>query len=210
MVEFILEISQKLSELLAIAVSVFAIMDPPAAIPTLISYISSLASSESADIEKVVVRIVNKAATSVLLLLALFSLVGEYVLKVFNISLESLRIAGGLLLIILAVDMLLSKEKIEEVRSGDFAVVPIATPLIVGPGTMSTLIVYSRIYGPLTTLVGALIAFTATYVMLRFSYKAFKYLGKSVLQGLGKFMAIIVASIAVELILSGFRGLKLI
>ncbi|MCX8185051.1 MAG: MarC family protein [Sulfolobales archaeon] len=210
MIDFVLDISQKFSELLTIAVSVFAIMDPPAAIPTLISYIGSLTTSEDTGIERVIVRIVNKAAAAILFLLALFSLVGEYVLKVFNVSLESLRIAGGLLLIILAVDMLLAKEKTEEVKSGDFAVVPVATPLIVGPGTMSTLIVYSRIYGPIITLIGALMAFAVTYVMLRYSYKALKYLGKSVLQGLGKFMAIIVASIAVELILSGLRGLGVI
>lgn len=203
------EVPARLSEVITVAVSIFAIMDPPAAIPTLISYIGSNITSESEDLERIVVRIVNRAGVAILLLLALFSFVGEYVLRLFNISLESLRIAGGLLLIILAVDMLLAREKVEEVRRGDFAVVPVATPLIVGPGTMSTLIVYSRIYGPMLTFFGALLAFVLTYLVLRYSYKAFKYLGRSVLQGLGKFMSIIVASIAVELILSGLRGLGL-
>ncbi|MEM2207846.1 MAG: hypothetical protein QXG17_04050, partial [Sulfolobales archaeon] len=64
--------------------------------------------------------------------------------------------------------------------------------------------------GPVLTLLGAVIAFALTYLVLRYSYRAFKYLGKSVLQGLGKFMSIIIASIAIELILSGLRGLGFI
>ncbi|MEM1931165.1 MAG: MarC family protein [Sulfolobales archaeon] len=210
MVDLALDFSTKLSEIVTIAVSIFAIMDPPAAIPTLISYVGGSLNMEDSNLEDIVVRTVNRAAVAILLLLALFSLVGEYILRIFNISLESLRIAGGLLLTVIAIDMLLAKERVEEVRRGDFAIVPIATPLIVGPGTMSTLIVYSRVYGPMPTLLGAVIAFALTYLVLRYSYKAFKYLGKSVLQGLGKFMSIIIASIAIELILSGLRGLSLI
>ncbi|MEM2288288.1 MAG: MarC family protein, partial [Sulfolobales archaeon] len=152
MVDLAFDFSTRLSEIATIAVSIFAIMDPPAAIPTLISYIGGSLNTEDSNLEDIVVRIVNKAAAAILLLLALFSLVGEYILRIFNISLESLRIAGGLLLTVIAIDMLLAKEKVEEVRRGDFAVVPIATPLIVGPGTMITLIVYSRVYGPVPTL----------------------------------------------------------
>jgi len=88
--------------------------------------------------------------------------------------------------------------------------VPIATPLIVGPRTMSTLIVYSRIYGPLVTLVGSYIAFAMAYPLLRYSYIVFRYLGSSVLQGLAKFMSIVVASIAVELLISSLRGLTVL
>ena len=199
------------TSLVTVAVSIFAIMDPPAAIPTLISYIGVLGGDfGKGDMGRLVARTVNKASIAMLLLLTLFSLFGEYVLKLFNISLEALRIAGGILLMIIAAEMLLSKERPEEVKSGDFAVVPIATPLIVGPGTMSTLIVYSRIYGPLVTLAGAYIAFAMAYPLLRYSYLVLKYLGPSVLQGLAKFMSIIVASIAVELLISGLRGLSLI
>lgn len=196
-----------LGSLATIAVSIFAIMDPPAAVPTLVSYVSEGTKFAGKELDELVKRIVSKATVTMALLLTVFSLGGEYVLRVFNISLESLRIAGGLLLTVLAIEMLTSKEKLEEVKRGDFAIVPIATPLVVGPGTMSTLIVYSRVYGPLATLLGAYMALAATYVILRFSYAIFKYLGKSVLQGLGKFMSIIVASIAVELIVSGLRGL---
>jgi len=152
---------------------------------------------------------VNKASVAMVILVTLFSLAGELILRAFNVSIESLKVAGGILLIVLAINMLMAKEK-EEVEKGDFAIVPIATPLIIGPGTMSTLIVYSRVYGPLTTLIGAYIAIGLTYLILRYSYVMFKYLGTSVLKGLGKFMSIIVAAIAVELMVGGLKDLGLL
>jgi len=198
-----------LQVLIPVAVSIFAIMDPPAAIPTLVSYINSVKRSEE-EIDKITSEIVKKAVIFIFILLTLFSLAGEYVLKLFSIDIVSLRIAGGVLLMAVAIDMLITGHKPEQVYAGDYAVVPIATPLIVGPGTMSTLIVYSRLYGSLTTLLGAYIALIATYPLLRYSPKLFKYLGSSTLQGLGKFMSLIIASIAVSLILAGLRDLGLL
>jgi len=195
-----------LKEYISISISLFAIMDPLAAIPTLISYVGGSTGLGGRDLDTLVKQAVNRASAAIAILLTVFSLAGEFVLLAFNISIESLKVAGGLLLIVLAIKMLTAKEK-EEVEKGDFAVVPIATPLIVGPGTMSTLIVYSRVYGPLTTLLGAYIALGLTYITLRYSYVMFRYFGTSVLQGLGKFMSIIVASIAVELAISGLRDL---
>lgn len=195
-----------LKEYISISISLFAIMDPLAAIPTLISYVGGNTGLGGRDLDTLVKQAVNRASAAIAILLTVFSLAGEFVLRAFNISIESLKVAGGLLLIVLAIKMLTAKEK-EEVEKGDFAVVPIATPLIVGPGTMSTLIVYSRVYGPLTTLLGAYIALGLTYITLRYSYVMFRYFGTSVLQGLGKFMSIIVASIAVELAISGLRDL---
>jgi len=195
--------------LIPIAVSIFAIMDPPAAIPTLVTYVSSVKGDEK-EIERINREVVRKALIVIFVLLTVFSLAGEYVLKLFNIDIASLKIAGGVLLMAVAIDMLITGHKPEQVYSGDYAVVPIATPLIVGPGTMSTLIVYSRLYGSLTTLLGAYIALLATYPLLRYSPKLFRYLGASTLQGLGKFMSLIIASIAVSLMLSGLRDLGLL
>ncbi|MEM4485296.1 MAG: MarC family protein [Sulfolobales archaeon] len=198
-----------LNTLLPISISIFAIMDPPAAIPTLISYIGSLESSRD-NIDEAVKRVVGRVFVAVFILLTVFSLAGEYVLKFFNIDLASLKIAGGVLLMAVAVDMLITGHKPENISGGDLAVVPIATPLIVGPGTMSTLIVYSRIYGSLTTLAGAYIALLITYPILRYSYKIFRFLGTSTLQGLGKFMSLIIASIAVTLVIGGLKDLGLL
>lgn len=195
--------------LIPISVSIFAIMDPPAAIPTLIAFVQRNVSREE-DTDLFLKTVVNKSFIAITILVVLFSLAGDYILRFFNIDLASLRIAGGVLLMAVAIDMLITGHKPEEIQSGDFAVVPIATPLIVGPGTMSTLIVYSRIHGPLVTLLGGAVALLMTYPLLRYSYKLLKYLGPSALQGLGKFMSLIIASIAISLVISGLRDLGLL
>lgn len=202
-----------LSIIASIAISVFAIMDPVAAIPTMISYLESVrgeGSRDSRDIEDFVKRIINRITVAVFIMLTIFSIAGEPILRIFGISISSLRIAGGVILIAIAIEMLMSSGKPEKVSSGDFAVVPIATPLIVGPGTMSTLIIYSRIYGSLLTLLGAYIALLATYPLLRYSYRIMRYMGTTTLRGIGKFMSVIIAAIAVELFITGLRDLGLV
>jgi multiple antibiotic resistance protein len=193
---------------ISIAISVFAIMDPIAAIPTLVSYLESTRGGN--DWEALAKRIVNRATITIFILLTLFSIAGEQILKLFGISLTSLKIAGGVLLMAIAIDMLISGHKPEQVSSGDFAVVPIATPLIVGPGTMSTLIIYSRIYGFVLTLLGAYVALLITYPLLRYSHTLLRYLGTTTLRGLGKFMSVIIAAIAMELLIGGLRDLGVV
>lgn len=105
--------------------------------------------------------------------------------------------------------MLTSKEK-EEVEKGDFAVVQIVTPLIIGPGTMNALIAYPRVYGPLTTLNRSLhYSRIDLYYTQIFVHNVQVYVGTSVLKGLGKFMSIIVASIVIKLMVGGLRDLKI-
>ncbi len=199
-----------LSTIVSIAVSVFAIMDPVAAIPTMITYIEEMRGRGSNDIEGFVKKVINRTIIAVFIMITVFSLAGEYILRIFGVSLLALRIAGGVILMAIAIEMLMSSDKPERVSSGDFAIVPIATPLIVGPGTMSTLILYSRIYGSILTLLGAYVALLATYPLLRYSYRIMRYMGTTALRGIGKFMAIIIAAIAVELFVAGLRDLGLV
>ncbi|MDT7887684.1 MAG: MarC family protein [Desulfurococcales archaeon] len=203
-----LAIQTDLLTVFSIAISIFAIMDPVAAIPTLVSYLEGAKSNNGW--ESLTRRIVNRAMIAIFILLTLFSIAGEQILMLFGISLASLKIAGGILLTAIAIDMLISGHKPEQVLSGDFAVVPIATPLIVGPGTMSTLIIYSRIYGSLLTLVGAYIALLITYPLLRYSHALLRYLGTTTLRGLGKFMSVIIAAISMELFIGGLRDLGVV
>lgn len=203
-----LALQPELSAIVSIAVSIFAIMDPVAAIPTLTSYLEQISSER--DLEGFVRRVINRAIIAIFILLTLFSLAGEYILRIFGVSIASLKIAGGIMLMAIAIDMLISGHKPEKVASGDFAIVPIAMPLIVGPGTMSTLIIYSRIYGSLLTLLGAYIALLATYPLLRYSHMILRYMGTTALRGLGKFMSVIIAAIAVELFIGGLRDLGIL
>ncbi|MEM0501216.1 MAG: MarC family protein [Ignisphaera sp.] len=181
-----------------LSIQLFAIMDPLAAIPALLDIVSSLDSREAT-------RLINKASIAIFLLLTIFTTIGGYILIAFGISISSLKIAAGIILMATAIDTLITGHKPERIRVGEYVIVPIATPLIVGPGTMTLLITSSRLYGVLSTLMASYMAFVYTYVVLRFSRRIARLAGETFIHGLGRFMSIIIASFAVEMFIGGIE-----
>jgi Multiple antibiotic transporter len=87
--------------------------------------------------------------------------------------------------------------------SEEQAVVPLATPLIVGPGTITALIVISTVHGPFVAFSAALAASTAVAATLLIGIRVVRYVGAMPLRLLGRFMSLIIASVATEMILTG-------
>ncbi len=181
-----------------LSIQIFAIMDPLTALPALLDVIADLKPSE-------VKRLTNLVALVIFGLLTLFSIAGGTILYMFGISLSSLKIAAGVILMATAIDTLITGHKPEKINVGEYVIVPIATPLIVGPGTMTLLITASRLYGIANTLIAAYIAFIATYIILRTSKNIVRLTGTTFIHGLGRFMSIIIASFAIEMLISGIR-----
>ncbi len=181
-----------------LSIQIFAIMDPLTALPALLDVIADLKPSE-------VKRLTNLVALVIFGLLTLFSIAGGTILYMFGISLSSLKIAAGVILMATAIDTLITGHKPEKINVGEYVIVPIATPLIVGPGTMTLLITASRLYGIANTLIAAYIAFIATYIILRTSRNIVRLTGTTFIHGLGRFMSIIIASFAIEMLISGIR-----
>ncbi len=184
--------------IMGLVVQLYAIMDPIAALPQLLRVAESLNPSD-------VKALINKVSLTVLVLLTVFTLGGNYILMVFGISITSLKVAGGVILMAVALDTLITGHKPSKIEIGEYAVVPLATPLIVGPGTMTLLIMSTGIYGLLNTLVAAYIAFIGIYITLRFSSQIVRLLGPTFVNGLGRFMSLIIASFAAEMLLKGVK-----
>jgi multiple antibiotic resistance protein len=83
------------------------------------------------------------------------------------------------------------------------AIVPIATPLLVGPGTMTTIIVLSASVSILLLLISIVIVTFLTYLLLRYSELLVRVLGSNGIRALGRFMTIIIAAFAAQLIFAG-------
>jgi multiple antibiotic resistance protein len=181
-----------------LSIQIFAIMDPLAAIPTLTQALSGFN-------EKDCRTLINRASIAIFLLLTLFSTIGSYILALLGIDIPSLRMAAGVVLMAVSIDTLITGHKPENINPGEYIIVPIATPLIVGPGTMTLLITSSKIYGVLNTLIASYIAFIATYIILRISMKILHLLGSTFIHGLGRFMSIIIAAFAVDMFISGVK-----
>ena len=149
-------------------------------------------------------KAIRSMAITVIVLSTMFSLVGGPLLSALNVDMVGFKIAGGIIILSTSVTTLIHGStttlggKLEEA-----AVVPLATPLIVGPGTMTTLILYSTIYGPTATLIASLTASALSVATLYLGAKLVKLFGPVPARALGRFMALIIATTGTELVLSG-------
>jgi multiple antibiotic resistance protein len=154
-------------------------------------------------------------ATAILLVFALF---GEAVLRLFGISLPALRIAGGVLLLLIAIDMVFgrhsggttttSEENAEAVVKDDISVFPLATPLIAGPGAIGATILRVadaeadrlRIAVVILVLLGMLLL---TFLLLLVATQVHRLLGVTGLHVVSRIVGVLLAALAVQFILDG-------
>jgi multiple antibiotic resistance protein len=143
-------------------------------------------------------------------LILAFGLFGQFLLRYLNISIASLQVAGGLLLILLAVQQLRG-EIGQDDMAHNVAFVPLATPLLAGPGAIAAIMVFFRSadsVGERWVLVGALAAVLAiTWLALWLSEWIRKALRDTGIEFLTRVMGLLLAAIAVQLVAEGVRGL---
>jgi multiple antibiotic resistance protein len=154
-------------------------------------------------------------ATAILLVFALF---GEAVLRLFGISLPALRIAGGILLLLIAIDMVFGRpsggttttreENAEAVAKDDISVFPLATPLIAGPGAIgATMLLVADAQGDrlrlavvILVLLGMLLL---TFLLLLVATQVHRLLGVTGVHVVSRVVGVLLAALAVQFILDG-------
>lgn len=157
-------------------------------------------------------------AGTVLLLFAFF---GEAALRLFGITLPALRTAGGVLLLLIAIDLVFarssggtsttSEENAEAADRADISVFPLATPLIAGPGAIgATILLVANTQGDrvkFTAIVLALLAILAlTYVLLLAATQLLRFLGLTGTHVVSRVVGILLAALAVQFIFDGIRA----
>lgn len=130
-------------------------------------------------------------------LLLVVSLVGTGVLAIFNISLSDFKLAGGVLLFVIAIMILIGNKWAEEAEE-DVGAVPLGCPLLVGPGAITTAIVLIGEYGLYVTLYAIMANFIVAWVIFLFAERIHKILGETGSKIITKIMAILIAAIAVK------------
>jgi multiple antibiotic resistance protein len=185
------------AQILVIAGQIFAILNPLSVLPTFMSLTDNLAKDERR-------KIVRNSSFTVLIIMFLLAVGGNYILSFFHVGIAGLQVGGGILLMSIAVEMLggLPRTKSLESRT-EVAIVPIATPLLVGPGTMTTIIVLSATVSIVALIISIFAVAAITFLLLRYSDILVKVLGRNGTRALGRFMTIIIAAFAAQLIYSG-------
>jgi multiple antibiotic resistance protein len=185
-------------------VTLTVIMDPVGVAPIFIACTAPLSRPER---QRVAVR-ATLAAGGLIIGFALF---GGAVLDYLDVSVDSLSIAGGLLLLLVALEMLRGLDYPEEGgRTQDAALVPIATPLLAGPGAIATVIVLTRRHGDFggkaSVLIGILAALAVVGLGMLVAERVSRVLPEALIQFLTRVFGLLLSAIAVQLVVNGVRG----
>ncbi len=157
--------------------------------------------------------IVNKTILTSLIILLIFAITGLQVLNIFGITLSAFKVAGGILLLLVAIEMVLGKvghgaESTDEDSDSDIAVFPLALPLLSGPATISMLIVFMKqatgdLIKQSLIILALVINMAICWVVLRYANKITKVLGRSGINVLTKIFGILMAALACQFIING-------
>ncbi|MCL7395062.1 MAG: MarC family protein [Thaumarchaeota archaeon] len=188
-----------IEELAKSIVALFIIVDPIGNVPIFMGLTSNMSREERR-------KTFETAIIISFVLLNIFALAGQSILSIFNISIHSFKIAGGLLLLIISMKILLHgmwEEKYLSSRS--IGVVPIAFPLLVGPGAITLTIVNIQTAGVLVTVISVIVVLLITWLILRAIEPINSFLGETGSVVISRLMAVFIAAIAIEFIASGIR-----
>jgi multiple antibiotic resistance protein len=193
-------------------VTFFVVIDPPGCAPI---YASLTTGADAAHRRAMAIRAVVVAA----LILLVFALFGEKLLGALGISLDSFRIAGGIMLFLIALEMVFEKrtqrreERAKEVMEApveDVSIFPMAIPMIAGPGSIaSTMLMMARSEGIEASLVvlGALgLILLLTLVALLLAGPMMRLLGHRVETVVTRLLGVILAALAAQFVIDGIRA----
>lgn len=198
---------------LNVFISLLIIMDPLGNLPFFILFTREKTSSERRKVAAI-------ATLTACIILIFFGLTGDFVLRFFGISLPSFKIAGGFIFFIYALQMLhlipggvktSTEEKQEGLEKENVALVPLATPLLAGPGAITAVLVWRDKMGYVSQtayiLAAVVLACLAVYLIFHFGEKISQALGVGGIRVITRIMGFLLAVIAVQFIVSGFQQL---
>jgi multiple antibiotic resistance protein len=196
--------------------SVLFIVDPIAVVPTYLV----ITQGQTSEQRRVTAR---RACVAAGVLLVVFALAGSRIFGLFGITMPAFRIAGGLILWLVAMDMLhgtrSTQEGAAEITEGrakdDVALTPLAMPMLAGPGAISTVMVLS---GQATTTAQTIVVYGSialtlllSWITLRLAERLVERMGQTGIRVMTRIMGLLLAAIAVQFVITGVRdalGLK--
>ncbi|HET6150421.1 MAG TPA: MarC family protein [Polyangia bacterium] len=202
-------LARVLSFSLSTLTTLLLVVDAPAAVPLFLS----MTESDSAAHKRNTAR---RAAIAAAVVLAAFAALGSVIFRVLGISLGAFRIAGGVLLFLLAVDMLRAQpsrqrtspeEEAEGVDRPDVSIFPLAIPMLSGPGATSTVMVLisraQRAWQYAVVFAAIAVTALASYWLLRGAGSVERRLGRTGMNVVQRVMGLILAATAVQFVVEG-------
>ncbi len=177
-------------------IALFVIMDPIGNLPLFMSLTKGMPLKE-------VKRNVDRSVFVAGLLLFVFLFLGLDIFEFFSIDLNSFQIAGGIILLLIGIFYVFGTSLRYVKPSGADLSIPIGTPLLTGPGAITTALILVKESGMLVTVIAAFLVLLATWLILMYSSGIYRILGMHWTNVISRIMGIIVAAIAVKFITQG-------
>ena len=182
-------------------VTLFVIMDPPGVIPLFLS----LTSGRTAAVRR---RVAWQAASVAFLVITVFALFGQQILNYLGISLAALRVSGGLLLLLVALELLTGRQnEASPTADVNVALVPLGTPLLAGPGAIVATMVFAQrvddLAGVGTIALGIVAVHVALWLAMRYSVGILRVIRESGVVLVTRVSGLLLSAIAVQLVADG-------
>jgi multiple antibiotic resistance protein len=194
MSELIVDLAMNLAKAIIV---LFIIVDPFGNVPIFMGLTEKMAEAQKR-------KVFNTATLIGIILLLVFAFTGQEIFLIFGISIYSFEVAGGILLLIISIRILISGSLHEGAESPEsIGAVPIAIPLLVGPGAITTTILNLQAFGTPVTILSVLVVLFLTWIILRYVSSVYQFLGKTGSIVIARVMALLIAAIAIQYILVG-------
>jgi len=184
-------------------VPLFIVIDAFGNLPFVISLSQDMVRSERR-------KMINIAVITAALVGLAFLFLGRFILDVMGISVGAFAIAGGLILLVLSIRYILTGHIVEVIKEEMVAVVPIGTPLTVGPATIATLLLLATQFPLYIVLISFALNIAIAWAVFMLSGWFGRFLGQGGLKAVSKVFSLLLAAIAVSMIINGLDRLGII
>jgi multiple antibiotic resistance protein len=186
-------------DLLRATVSLFAVINPIGTIPLFASMTEKMPKVERD-------RVLKTTVITASALLMIFAVAGTQILSIFGITISSFMIAGGILLFVVSIELLTHGGwRFGGTVSDESGVVPLAFPLLAGPGAITTVILSFQTSGLIVTILSIAIVMGITFVVFFLTGKIYSILGRRGSLIITRIFAVLIAAIAVQYVVDGLK-----
>jgi multiple antibiotic resistance protein len=184
-------------------VPLFIVIDALGILPFVISMSEDMSKRER-------YKMIHVATITAAVVGLIFLFFGQFILRVMSISVGSFAIAGGLILLVLSIKHMTTGRMIELIKEEMVAVVPIGTPLTVGPATITTLLLLATQFPIYMVLVSFALNMLIAWALFMVGGQVARFLGQGGLKAVSKVFSLLLAAIAVTMIIRGLEMLNIL
>jgi multiple antibiotic resistance protein len=184
-------------------VPLFVVLDAPGNLPMVVSLSEGMSSKEK-------LRVINVATITAALVGLAFLFFGLFLLKAMGISVGAFAVAGGIILMVLAIKYMTTGHMVDASKEEMIAVVPIGTPLLTGPATITTLIFLNTQFPTYMVLLSFAVNMLIAWVIFVAGDKIISFMGQGGIKAVSKVFSLLLAAIAVDLVIRGLNLLNIL